>query len=108
MSTTASLHEILSELRARLGRRYGDRLRKVVLYGSRARGGAADDSDIDLLVVLDGPVDPSEEIARTEFDVADVSLGYGVVVTCLFVSEEQFERAQSPLMMNVRREGVLV
>jgi predicted nucleotidyltransferase len=32
---------------------YGQRLRQVLLFGSWARGDATDDSDIDLMVVLD-------------------------------------------------------
>jgi len=79
-----------------------------MLYGSQARGDAEPGSDIDVLVVLEGAVDPGVEIARTEYEVADISLAHDVVITCLFVSREQFEREQSPLLINVRREGVAV
>jgi predicted nucleotidyltransferase len=77
-----------------------------VLFGSQARGDAEPGSDIDVLVVLQGVVSPCEEIARTINDVADISLAYNEVVSCVFVSEEQFERERSPLLLNVRREGV--
>jgi predicted nucleotidyltransferase len=100
------LRPILAELRARLERVYGQRLLRLVLYGSQARADAEDGSDIDVLVVLDGPVDPSAEIARTGADVAELSLARNVVVACMFVSQEQFDHEQSPLLMNVRREGV--
>jgi uncharacterized protein len=59
-------------------------------------------------VVLKGQVSPCEEIARIIEHVADVSLHYNEVVSCVFVSEEQFERERSPLLRNVRREGVPV
>jgi predicted nucleotidyltransferase len=104
----SQLRVILGELRNRLEREYGTRLLKIVLYGSQARGEAEPGADIDVLVVLEGPVDASAEIARTEFDVADLSLAHNAVITCLFVSREQLEREQSPLLMNVRREGVAV
>jgi len=103
---TANLRTVLSELRARLEHVYGPRLLKLVLYGSQARGDAEDGSDIDVLAVLEGVVDPNQEIARTEFQVAAVSLEHNAVVACMFVSREQFEREQSPLLINVRREGV--
>lgn len=80
----------------------------MVLYGSQARGDAEPGSDIDVLVVLAGPVSPCDEIARTINDVADVSLQYSEVVCCVFMSEEQFEGERSPLLLNVRREGVAV
>jgi len=104
----SNLQTILAELRQRLEQVYASRLLKLVLYGSQARGDAEPGADIDVLVVLEGPVDASAEIARTEFDVAELSLAHDVVITCLFVSREQFEREQSPLLMNARREGVPV
>jgi predicted nucleotidyltransferase len=102
------LQEIVRDLRRRLEHRYGPRLHRLVLYGSQARGDAETGSDIDVLVVLEGQVDPTLEIARTEFDVADVSLEHDAVITCLFVSRDQFERERSPLLVNVRREGIAV
>lgn len=43
---------------------YGDRLRTVVLFGSRARGDAHAESDMDLLVVLDEVCSRRKELAR--------------------------------------------
>jgi len=104
----ARIQQVLADLRARLEAIYGWRLSRVVLYGSHARGSAGTDSDIDLLVVLQGDVSPCEEIARTADDVAEISLEHNVVVACVFVSQGQFEHGQSPLLLNVRREGVPV
>lgn len=105
---TKKLRTILAELRRRFEALYGDRLVKLVLYGSQARGDAAPDSDIDVLVVLQGTVSPCEEIALTINDVAEVSLDHHVVVACVFVSAEQFDHERSPLLLNIRREGVPV
>ena len=99
---------ILNELRRRLEALYGERLIHMVLYGSQARGDAGPGSDIDVLVVLRGPVSPVEEIDRTLDDVTDVSLERDAVIACVFVSAEEYERERSPLMLNVRREGVAV
>ena len=41
---------------------YGTRLAGLVLYGSQAWGEAGDDSDIDVLVLLEGPVDRMAEL----------------------------------------------
>jgi len=102
------IRPILQELHKRFDSLYGSRLLKLVLYGSHARGDAQAGSDIDVLVVLNGPVSPGKEIARTIMDVADVSLAHNEVIACLFVSEEEYEHEQSPVLLNIRREGVPV
>jgi predicted nucleotidyltransferase len=102
------VRSILKELRQRLEALYGPRLVRIVLYGSQARGDAELGSDIDVLVVLAGPVSPGEEIARTSDIIASLSLAHAVVVSRAFVSSDRFEREQSPLLMNIRREGVTV
>lgn len=103
---TPKIQTILAELRRRFEALYGERLIHMVLFGSQARGDTEPGSDIDVLVVLKGPVSPCEEIARTINDVADISLEYTEVIACVFVSEGQFERERSPLLLNVWREGV--
>ena len=102
------VRSIVKELRHRLEALYGPRLVRLVLYGSQARGDAEPGSDIDVLVVLQGPVAPGEEIARTSDIIASLSLAHGVVLSRAFVSSDRFEREQSPLLMNIRREGVTV
>jgi uncharacterized protein len=101
-----SILEILGPLRQRLDRIYGSRLKAVLLYGSHARHEAAYGSDIDVLVVLAGPVNAAEEISRTIDDVSELSLQDDVVICCLFVSQEEYQRGQSPLLLNVRKEGL--
>jgi predicted nucleotidyltransferase len=102
------LKSILSELRARFEALYGDRLVRLILYGSQARGDADPDSDIDVLVVIRGEVVPGREIERTGDVVSEISLAYQTVVSCVFVSEERYDSEWTPLLSNARREGVLV
>ena len=59
-----TLGAILAQLRAGLEALYGPQLVHLLLYGSQARGEATAESDIDVLVVLQGSVDPGAEIAR--------------------------------------------
>ncbi len=105
---TAKVKAILAELRRAFEDIYSERLVRMVLYGSQARGDAEPGSDIDVLVVLAGPVSPCEEIARTINDVADLSLQHNVALACVFVSEAEFERERSPLLLNAHREGIAV
>lgn len=100
------IEKVLRELQTGLRAIYSGRLSRLVLFGSYARGDAEPGSDIDVLVVLKPPVYPSEEIKRTIDGVADISLKHNVVVSCVFVSEENYLYKQSPLLLNVRREGI--
>ena len=105
---TPRVRSILTEFRQRLEEVYGDRLSQMVLYGSQARDEADPGSDIDVLVVLQGPVDAAKEIARTSEIVAELCLLHNAVIACVFIDEERFAQRQGPLLRNVRREGVPV
>ena len=60
---------ILKRFRAVLDALYGDRIERVVLFGSRARGDARADSDYDVAVFLKNLTDQSLERDR----LADIS-----------------------------------
>jgi predicted nucleotidyltransferase len=105
---TEQLKTILTELRNRFEDLYGERLVRMVLFGSQARGDAEPGSDIDVLVVLKGPVSPCDEIARTSESTADLSLQFNEVISCVFMDEERFLHRNGPLLRNIRREGVTI
>ena len=104
----AGIDRILREFRQGVEEIYGPRLLRVVLFGSQARDDAEDGSDIDVMLVLEGEVNPLEEIEKMSSFTGALSLKYDVLVSCVYMPEERFQREQSPLMLNVRREGVLV
>jgi predicted nucleotidyltransferase len=101
------LDHILREFRDGLDEIYGARLVRVVLFGSQARNEAEPDSDIDVMLVLHGVVEPNREIQRLSSFTSGLSLKHDVVISCVYVSQEDFQNGQSPLMLNVRREGVM-
>lgn len=103
---SGKLKAILAELRSRFEEIYGDRLVKMVLFGSQARGDADAGSDIDVLIVLKGQVNPGEEIERTGDIVADLSLQNDEVISCLFMDEHRFTHRNGPLLRNIRKEGI--
>jgi uncharacterized protein len=102
------LQKILAELRARLEELYGERLERLVLFGSQARGDAEPDSDIDVLVVLKGELKYYEEIERTGDIMSEVSLKYDTVIIGVWVSSEEYAACNIPLLRNVYREGIAI
>ena len=102
----AHLGTIVARLRRRFQELYGDRLMKLILYGSQARREAGPYSDIDVLVVLKGPVRPGQEIERTGDIVAELSLEFDTVIECLFVEEARFAALASAVIEDAAREGI--
>lgn len=107
MGTIAN-EEILSRLKNEFLDIYGAKLAGMAVFGSVARGDTDPESDIDVLVVLHGEVNPFVEIDRTLDVVADTSLENDVVLSCAFVSENDYKTRNTPFFMNVRKEAVFI
>ena len=102
------VQQIVREFREKTEELYGERLKNILLYGSCARGQAAEHSDIDLAIVLDGDVTPGREIDRLIDLITEINLAYGVLISVYPISERDYATVNSPLLLNLRREGVPV
>ena len=99
---------LLRELEAALKAMYSTRLRGVYLFGSLARGEADPQSDADVLVVLDRIDRYGAELERTGSVVSELSLKYGVSVSRIFVSEQDWLSGECSFLRNVREEAIPV
>ena len=100
------IKKILDEFRDEVEKLYSNKLKSIILYGSWARGDATEESDIDLLIVLEGKVIPGKEVDRMIDIITDINLKYGVLLTVYPISERDYSTVNSPLLINVRREGL--
>jgi len=97
---------LVDRVKAHLRETYGESIRRVILYGSYARGDATEDSDVDVLAVVDSSLDPCEvEDSLNDF-LYDIILNEGELVSVIAVTEERFESYRSPFMLNVKKEGI--
>ena len=102
------LDSILREFRRRLEEIYGPRLLRLVLFGSQARGAADPDSDIDVLIVLAGPLDDWAETQRTSKVTSKVSIIFDTDIARIFATPEDYAEKTLPFYEAIRREGVSV
>jgi predicted nucleotidyltransferase len=105
MSGEPSDDPILPHIRTSLRAIYGDRIERLVLFGSRARGGAHADSDYDIAVFLADLTDCWREFHR----LADLRTDF-LAETSAFLEARPFRAGsyhdRTPLTHEIRRDGV--
>jgi uncharacterized protein len=99
--------EMLKRFKREVKKVLGDRLDRVVLFGSRSRGDAAPDSDFDVLVTVQNL---QERDRKRVFEIAaDLSLEHDTVLAVLVVPANDFtEDRYFYLYENIQKEGQVV
>ena len=78
----------------------------VILYGSYARGDFKDDSDIDLLILVDKDKLSSAEEDRITFPLYDLEHKNGIIISPLVYTKKAWSNHMvTPFYENVNREG---
>jgi len=95
--------ESLAHFLERLEAECGDRVQRVVLFGSRARGDYDAESDVDLLVVTDEDRERIGDLAHR------ATLDGSMPLSTLVISATAYQRYQQlrlPIYVNLRRDGI--
>ena len=89
----------------------GDKLTKVIVYGSYARGDYRDNSDVDIMILVKMS---DEEIRLVKNDIYDLAFEFeintGIEFSPVIKNEDQYEYWVDtlPFYRNVRDEGVVI
>ena len=90
---------------------FGDRIKKIILYGSYARGDYKENSDIDIMILTDMTDEEILIYGDKIWDFAyDIELENDVLLSPLIKNEEKFNYwlEALPFYMNVKKEGVIL
>ena len=90
---------------------FGAHLSKVIVYGSYARGEYQENSDVDVMILVDLPEKEIKSKENMVYDVAfDIEMKTGVDISPVIKNEVQYEYWVDvlPYYRNVREEGVVV
>ena len=96
---------ILNCFRATLDEVYGERIERMILFGSRARGDARSDSDYDIAVFLRQPDELWSELGHLSRITIDILLDTGAVISAKPFPAGAY-REPSPLMREIRADGL--
>ncbi len=110
------VYEALDKYKEALLKHCPGQIERLILFGSQARGEAMAESDIDVLVVVNWETErlPGGFYAAPFSDprwkaivnlAYDISLDFGIRISALVMSEQQFQ-TRSPLLNQIRKEGV--
>lgn len=105
----AAVQEAVGEFKRRLQKRYGERMDRLILYGSYARGDYNEESDVDLLIVLTDEPEPRlqtiNELAHLKYDLL---IQHGVLLSTKVVSMQTLVSGKSAVYHFIRKEGVTI
>ena len=80
---------------------------KLILFGSQARGDAREDSDWDLLVLLNkNKSNFNEDYSKYAYPFSEIGDKYGTYVSVIVYPQKEWEARPSLLKYNVEREGI--
>jgi len=98
--------KLLNRIKALLQDSFKTRFQGVVLFGSEARGESRPDSDIDILVLLDGPIDWWEDL-RTIIDALyDLQLEILRPIRPIPVDITSYLNGKFALYRSARKQGI--
>ncbi len=102
-------NEALEQFIRQVKEKHGNKIEKILLFGSYARGEATEESDIDILVITSGN---RFEMQKNLSEIAvDILLNTGEYISAKAVSTEEYsfmKKIKTGFYQNIDKEGVVV
>ena len=105
MQNIESISNIFIE---KMKNRYGERLSKVILYGSYARGEQNDESDIDFMIILNESKLKPEKVGIVGQLITEMKEQFNVLISIFPVTIDRYMSSDRLFYKNVRREGIII
>lgn len=103
--------DLLEQYVSEIKKIYGSHLKKVILYGSYARGDFKADSDIDIMILLDlSDMGLKKYSQKLSYMTYDFNMDHDLDIRPFAKSEEHFKkwRVNYPFYANVSKEGIVL
>jgi predicted nucleotidyltransferase len=82
---------------------------KVILFGSQARGDAREDSDWDLLVLLNKEKITYEDENTYAYPFADIGWDFGTYISVKIYTQKEWQsRSFTPFYDNIQKDGIVI
>ena len=104
--TIKDIKLILDLVKEKLQGIYEERLNEIILYGSYARGDATEESDIDLIFLLEDMNSPVSESEKFSGEIHQLDFLYDMVVPIIPIEVDQYRTRRLPIIHNRKREGI--
>jgi predicted nucleotidyltransferase len=103
-----NVNALLKQVEIELIKFLGDKLKKLMLFGSYSRGDSDFESDIDIFALVDES-NPEEKFKEQILDImVNLSLEFDLVLSIFMENVKEYEEEKNviPLFKNIEKEGI--
>lgn len=111
MNNSVNVNIVINEFVVQVRQLIGKRLKKIILYGSYARGDYNEHSDIDIMILTDFNFEEIEKYRDIISDIAfEIELNTGLVISPIIKNINKYNARVNviPFFSNVEKEGVVL
>lgn len=110
-NTPSNIEETINEFVQEINKMLKDKIEKIVLYGSYARGDYKENSDLDIMILTSLSEEEIVNIRTKIWDLAyDIGLKNDVIISVLLknINDFNYWLDTLPFYMNIQKEGVIL